>query len=109
MLENIITFTRVIDKQGFAKAARDLNISTPVVTRRINELEQELGIKLIQRSTRTLAITEAGQIFYERCKEIIYSLDTAKLAMTSMKDDVCGTIKIGIPASINHSSSSMKD
>lgn len=102
MLENIIAFTRVIDKHGFAKAARDLNISTPVVTRRINELEKDLGIKLIQRSTRKLAITEAGQIFYERCKEIIHSLDTAKLAMTSMKDDICGTIKIGIPASINH-------
>ena len=102
MLENIIAFTRVIDKQGFAKAAKDLGISTPVVTRRINELEKELGIKLIQRSTRKLSITEAGQLFYDRCKEIIYSLEAAKLAITSMKDEISGTIKIGMPASINH-------
>lgn len=102
MLENMRAFTRVIDKQGFAKAARDLGVSTPVITRRINELEKELGVKLIQRSTRKLSVTEAGQLFYERAKEIIYSLDTAKAAALSLKDNVSGVIKIGIPASINH-------
>jgi DNA-binding transcriptional LysR family regulator len=102
MLENLVAFTRVIDKQGFAKAARDLRLSTPVITRRIKDLETELGIKLIQRSTRKLAITEAGQLFYERAKDIIYALESAKSAVTSLKDDICGTIKIGIPASLNH-------
>ncbi len=102
MLENLIAFTRVIDKAGFAKAARDLRISTPVITRRIQELELNLGVKLIQRSTRKLAVTEAGQLFYERAKEIIYALESAKSAITSMKDTISGTIKIGIPASLNH-------
>lgn len=102
MVENMRAFIRVIDKQGFAKAAKDLGISTPVITRRINELENELGVKLIQRSTRKLSITEAGQLFYEHAKEILYALNTAKAATKALKDNISGVIKIGIPASLNH-------
>ena len=101
MLENMVTFVRVIDLQGFRKAAKDLGISTPVVTKRINDLEANLATKLIQRSTRKLSITEAGSIFYAHCKEITQAVDTAKLAMSSMKHEISGTIKIGIPNSMN--------
>lgn len=101
MLDNMLAFTRVIEKQGFAKAAHDLNISTPVITRRIHELETSLATKLIQRSTRKLSITEAGKIYYSHCKNILQSVETAHMAIKSLKNEVSGTIKIGIPTSIN--------
>lgn len=101
MLENMLAFTRVIEKHGFAKAARDLKISTPVITRRIHELETSLATKLIQRSTRKLSITEAGEIFYVHCKNILQAVETAQMALRSLKSEVSGTIKIGIPTSIN--------
>lgn len=102
MLEKMKIFTKVIEKNGFRKAAKALGISTPVVTKRINQLETELAVKLIQRSTRTLAITEAGQLFYERSKEIIRSLETTKSAIKSLKTEISGTVKISLPHAINH-------
>lgn len=102
MLEKMQIFIKVIEKKGFRKAAKDLGISTPVVTKRINALEKELAVKLIQRSTRTLAITEAGQLFYEHSKVILNTMETAKIAVKSLKDEICGTIKIGLPHAINH-------
>jgi DNA-binding transcriptional LysR family regulator len=102
MLERMQIFIKVIEKKGFRKAAKDLGISTPVVTKRINALEKELAVKLIQRSTRTLAITEAGQLFYDHSKAILNTMETAKIAVKSLKDEVSGTIKIGLPHAINH-------
>lgn len=101
MLDNMLAFTRVIDKQGFAKAAKDLVIATSVLTRRINQLEKDLGVKLIQRSTRKLAITAAGQLFYDRCKEILTLTDASILAVQSINTNASGILKLGIPASLN--------
>lgn len=101
MLDYMLTFTRVIDRQGFAKAAAELGIAPSVLTRRIHQLETNLGVKLIQRSTRRLAITAAGQLFYDRCKEILYLTDASINAVKSINTAVHGTLKVGIPASIN--------
>ena len=102
MLEKMRIFTKVVELQGFRKAAKNLGISTPVVTKRINELEAELATKLLQRSTRTLSITEAGQLFYERSKEILNTMEITKVAIKSLKEEISGTFKIGLPHAINH-------
>ena len=101
MLEKMLAFTRVIDLHGFAKAANDLHIATSVLTRRINQLEQALGVKLIQRSTRSLTITDAGQLFYQRAKAILHQTDSAINAVKTTSEQVNGSLKLGIPASIN--------
>lgn len=103
MLEKMRIFTKVVELQGFRKAAKNLGISTPVVTKRINELEAELATKLLQRSTRTLSITEAGQLFYEKSKEMLSTMETTRSAIRSLKTEVSGTIKIGLASAIIHS------
>ncbi|WP_443083290.1 LysR family transcriptional regulator [Variovorax sp. RA8] len=61
-------FQRVVDEGGFALAARSLNISPTTVTRLIGDLEQHLGARLLQRTTRRMALTEAGENYLERLR-----------------------------------------
>ncbi len=69
-------FTQVIDEAGFAAAARRLNLSPPAVTRLVAELEEHLGTRLINRTTRRIALTDAGAAYLERARQIL--LDVAE-------------------------------
>lgn len=72
---NLITiFVAVVDTHGFAGAARKLNISPPAVTRAINELESQLNVRLLTRTTRTVRVTDAGARYVEDCRRIIAEL-----------------------------------
>lgn len=72
---NLITiFVAVVDTNGFAGAARKLNISPPAVTRAINELENQLDVRLLTRTTRTVRVTDAGARYVEDCRRIIAEL-----------------------------------
>ena len=64
-LHLMTVFVSVVDNEGFASAARKLRLSPPAVSRAITELETRLGVKLLQRTTRHLQITEAGQRYYK--------------------------------------------
>jgi DNA-binding transcriptional LysR family regulator len=101
MIENMETFIQVVQQKSFAKAARKLGISTPMVTRKVVKLEQELGVMLLQRSTRHLSLTEAGEQFYSHCIEILDRLAAAKQAAQGQQQELTGVIKIGLPASIS--------
>ncbi|MEO8001948.1 MAG: LysR family transcriptional regulator [Arenimonas sp.] len=72
---NLITiYIAVVDTNGFAGAARKLNISPPAVTRAINELESQLNVRLLTRTTRTVRVTDAGARYVEDCRRIIAEL-----------------------------------
>ena len=73
-LHLIRVFVAVVDTNGFAGAARKLNISPPAVTRAINELESHLGVRLLTRSTRVVRVTEAGARYGEDCRRILAEL-----------------------------------
>ena len=100
-IEYLKAFCTVYKEKSFAQAARKLNISTPKMTRQIQQLEQELGVKLLHRSTRALNSTEAGEIFYQQAHEILQQYDATVAAVHNLGESVAGTLKIGAPASIS--------
>lgn len=77
-LDSLKVFVAVADAQGFAPAARRLNLSAPAVTRAIAALEQRLGAQLLQRSTRSVRLTEIGERFLADCKRILGDLEEAE-------------------------------
>ena len=70
-LQSMRVFESVVDEGGFAAAARALDMSAPVVTRLVADLEEHLGTRLLQRSTRRLSLTEAGQQYLSRIRHIL--------------------------------------
>lgn len=98
-LEDLFTFVIVVDQRSFTKAAQELGITHSVVSKRINRLEKELGARLLQRSTRRLALTEVGQAFYQRGLQIKKDLDEAVLEISASHEKPHGTLRINAPMS----------
>ena len=71
-LQAMKIFERVVEEGGFAAAARAMDMSPPVVTRMVAELEQHLGTRLLQRTTRKLALTDAGESYLQRVRAILH-------------------------------------
>jgi len=84
---------KVVEAGSFSAAARDVS-STSSVARQVNTLEDELGVRLLQRSTRRLGLTDAGRRFYERATAIATDLDHAKAEARSLHDDVKGRLRV---------------
>jgi LysR family transcriptional regulator, regulator for bpeEF and oprC len=101
-IDALKAYCTVYEEESFAKAARKLGISTPMMTRRIQQVESELDTELLYRSTRALTPTEAGELFYHQAKELIYQYDASILSLQTLSMEVSGTVKIGLPASISH-------
>jgi DNA-binding transcriptional LysR family regulator len=87
-------FQKVIDEGGFAAAARGLDMSPAGVTRLVNDLEQHLGARLIQRTTRKLALTEAGQAYLLRVRSILSEVDDAEAAAGQSASDLQGAVHV---------------
>jgi len=71
----MISFVKVVENGGFSPAARKLDIATSVVTTHVKWLEDRLGVRLLNRTTRNVSLTEAGQEYYERCVQILSEID----------------------------------
>lgn len=93
-LSDIVVFVRVVEKQSFTAAARDLNLSPSAVSRHISHLEETLGIQLIKRSTRRLVLTDIAVDFYEQCARIMRDLDKARSMATAHNVEVKGTVRV---------------
>lgn len=90
-------FCRVVDCQGFAAAARELDLSPSVVTRLINELEAHLGVRLLNRTTRTLVLTAAGERYLEKARKLLRDLADIEGEATSATADPSGRLKVQVP------------
>ncbi len=93
-LQAMKIFERVVEEGGFAAAARAMDMSPPVVTRMVAELEQHLGTRLLQRTTRKLALTAAGDAYLQRVRAILHEIDDAESAAAASTRDLRGTIRI---------------
>jgi DNA-binding transcriptional LysR family regulator len=89
-------FVAVIDTGSFTAAANALALSKAHVSRQINRLETRLGIQLIKRSTRTLALTETGRAYYERCRDIINQMMEVEQAIIDQREKPIGTLKLTV-------------
>ena len=97
--ESLRAFTKVVESGGFAAAAREMDVSRSTVNKLVINLENELGVQLLQRSTRRVNPTATGLAFYERCVLILAELEAAELAVTQMQEKPVGTLKINAPMS----------
>src|SRR5262245_62939687 len=77
-VSSMLSFVKVVEKGGFSSAARELNLSTSVVTMHVKSLEDRLGVRLLNRTTRNVSLTEAGHEYYDRCVQILSEMDDAK-------------------------------
>ena len=92
-------FAAVVDGGSFVKAAELLEMSKPTVSRYVADLEQRLGVRLLQRTTRKLSLTEEGRSFHARCKAVLADLDAAEEEITSKSVAAKGLLKINVPVS----------
>lgn len=99
-LRAIKVFVRVIDEGSFAGAARALDLAPAVVTRLIAELEDHLGTRLLNRTTRRLALTEIGEAYLERARRILADVDEAAALAASATQEVRGLLRILCPPAI---------
>lgn len=90
-------FERVADEGGFAAAARALDMSAPVVTRLVADLEEHIGARLLQRTTRRLSLTDAGQTYLLRVRNILQDIDEADAVARSHTTELAGLLRLHAP------------
>jgi len=99
-LDAMRLFIRVADAGSFSKAASDMGIGQPTVSRRIQDLEHRLGAELFQRTTRALNLTEAGNKFYERAGVILAEFDDAEAEARGLDHEPVGMLRISAANSL---------
>ncbi len=90
-------FTEVVDEGSFAGAARTLDLSPAAVTRLVADLEEHLGTRLLQRSTRRLALTDAGDLYLRRVRQILQDVDEADALAGQASTDLSGVLRVQAP------------
>ncbi len=90
----ITAFARVVEAGSFARAADRLAVSVSAVSRQVSELEAHLGVRLLNRTTRRLSLTESGQAFFDRCVQLLADLEEAEVAVTSASIVPRGTLRL---------------
>jgi DNA-binding transcriptional LysR family regulator len=98
-LAELDIFARVVTAGSMSAAGRELGLSPPVVSKRIKSLEERLGTRLLQRTTRQLALTESGKGFYERVVAILASVDEAEAWVSRRAAAARGVLRISAPTS----------
>jgi DNA-binding transcriptional LysR family regulator len=103
-VSSMLSFVKVVDTGGFTSAARQLNLATSVVTTHVKSLEERLGVRLLNRTTRSVGLTEAGRVYYERCVQILSEIEDADNAAQVLQSKPRGVLRLntspGIPALI---------
>ncbi|QLF93703.1 LysR family transcriptional regulator [Pseudomonas sp. ABC1] len=92
-------FTAVVEAGSFVGAAEGLKMSKAAVSRHVDALEQRLGVRLLQRTTRRLSLTEEGRTFHQRARDILASLNDAEAEVSSGNQEPSGVIRINAPLS----------
>jgi DNA-binding transcriptional LysR family regulator len=96
-LAEMAAFARVVDAKSFSAAARSLGISKSAVSKQVTKLEQMLGARLLNRTTRHLSLTEVGAAVYEHCAHIVAESEAAVLAAHRLSATPRGVLKISAP------------
>ena len=96
-LNEMAVFASVVDAGSFTGAARKLDQPKSTISRRISKLEKRLGVRLLQRTTRALHLTDAGEIYYHYCARISAEAQSAEDAINNTKTEPSGPVKITAP------------
>lgn len=97
-LDDLLIFARVVKVGSMAGAGRELGFSCAVVSKRIQRLEDDVGVRLIQRSTRKLSLTDEGALFHDYCVRILAELEEAEMLIGQGNRQPSGTLRVTVPA-----------
>ena len=98
-LAGMIVFAQVVEAKSFSAAAERLGMSKSLVSRKVSALERSLSVKLLNRSTRKLSLTDAGAIFYEHCAAIVQQMELAEQRVTQTQSEPAGLVRVtAVPA-----------
>src|SRR5438128_414609 len=93
-LQSMRVFVKVVEHGGFARAGSSLDMSNAVVTRHVADLESHLGTRLLNRTTRSLSLTETGHAYLERVRQILQEIDDAEAIASSLSQKPTGTLRL---------------
>jgi len=102
-LNDMLYFAEVVDRGGFAAAGRALGIPKSRLSRRVAELEARLGVRLLQRTTRKLSLTEAGELYHRHCSAMRDEAAAAAEAVAQVQTEPRGTIRVACPVTLAQS------
>ncbi|MBE7939365.1 MULTISPECIES: LysR family transcriptional regulator [Ramlibacter] len=102
-LNDMLFFAEVVDRGGFAAAGRALGVPKSKLSRRVAGLEARLGVRLLQRTTRRLSLTEAGESFHRHCVEMREAAEAAEEAVALVHEAPRGTIRVSCPVTLAQS------
>lgn len=97
LLQTMRVFSRVAEANSFSRVARELGMAQPTVSKHISSLEEHLGVRLISRTTRKLALTEDGRAFYEHCRNINEAVSEAEAAIGRRRLAPAGLVRMAVP------------
>ncbi|MCL9685351.1 LysR substrate-binding domain-containing protein [Legionella maioricensis] len=97
-LNDLYFFCLVVEQKSFTKAGQSVGITKSKISRRISDLETRLGVRLLQRSTRKLTLTDIGKIFYQHCKAMVNEAQSAQEAAELVQSKPRGRIRVTCPA-----------
>jgi DNA-binding transcriptional LysR family regulator len=99
-LNNMYLFAKVVDHGGFTPAAKALGLHTSMLSRRIVALETELGVRLLNRNSRRVSLTDAGRLFYQHCVALVEEARAAKTAIDQTRASPQGLVRISCPLGV---------
>src|SRR5690606_25803323 len=92
------TFVRVVEAGNFSAVAREVMTTQSAISKQVQALETHLGVKLLVRSTRSHSLTEAGQLYYERCRQVLDTLEEARVEVQRTEQHISGVLRVAAPA-----------
>lgn len=101
-LSGMTVFVKVVEEGSFTAASHALECSTSYVSKEITKLEKRLGARLLNRSTRTLSLTDSGNVYYERAKQIVEEAESLEKCVNINQNTPSGLLKISIPVTLGH-------
>ncbi len=96
-LNDVQVFVRVVEAGSFTAAGKQLQLPTSTVSRRVARLEEQLDVRLLQRTTRKLSLTEAGQLYFERSVRVLAELDEAENILSQARQSPKGRVRLAVP------------
>ncbi|MFN0251742.1 MAG: LysR family transcriptional regulator [Kofleriaceae bacterium] len=100
-LNDIVVFTKVVETRSFTGAAEQLGLPKSTVSRKLAQLEERLGVRLVQRTTRKLALTDIGEAYYERAARIVADLLAAEQVVMDMQNSPRGRLRVTAPIDLS--------
>ncbi|OUS28223.1 hypothetical protein A9Q99_11850 [Gammaproteobacteria bacterium 45_16_T64] len=98
-LDEMGVFAAVVEYGGFAKASERLGMPKSTVSRRVSHLEESLGVRLLNRTTRQVKLTDAGELYFQHCQRVVSEADQGRRAVQNMQAEPSGALRIGMPIS----------